>query len=157
MLIFFVSSHLRIDRNIQIETNYNNKKNETTQDAVIRASLSPLSRGEGEPVIYEMFGTDRKIESFTILIYHNQSQSVKELFELGAISKYNKEDEWCELYAGLETEFCDEFNRSTKIPDNIYVSVFINKERFNNILSLIESKQVEEITLTFQNRLKKLH
>jgi len=136
---FFVSSHL------QIKTNYNNKKNKTTQDVVITASLSPqLER----PVVYEMFGTDRRLKNFTICIHHNQSQSIKELFELGIISKYNKEDEWCELSAMLETEFCDdEFNRSTKFPDDITVYVFINEERFNKILSLIESKQVEQIML----------
>ncbi len=148
---FFVSSQLHIYRNIEIKKNDDNKKNETTQDAVIIASLSPsLSPELKEPVVYEMFGTDRKIESFKIFIHHNQSQSVKTLFELGIISKYNKEDEWCELSAMLETEDCDEFNRSTEFTDNIEVLVFINEERFNKILSLIESKQVEEITLTLK-------
>jgi hypothetical protein len=136
---------LHIDRNIQIKTNYNNKKNETTQDVVITASLSPELE---KPVVYEMFGTDRKLKNFVMRIHHNQSQSVKELFELGIISKYNKEDEWCELSAMLETEVCDEFNRFNKFPDDITVYVFINEERFNKILSLIESKQVEQITLT---------
>ena len=60
-------------RNIQIETKDINKKNETTQDVVITASLSPsLSPELKEPVVYEMFGTDRKIESFKIFIHHNQ-------------------------------------------------------------------------------------
>ena len=125
-------------------SNDNNKKNETTQDVVITASLSPELE---KPVVYEMFGTDRKLKNFVIRIHHNKSQNVKELFELGIISKYNKEDEWCELSAMLETEDCDEFNRSIKYPDDITVYVFINEERFNKILSLIESKQVEQIIL----------
>ena len=90
-------------------SNDNNKKNETTQDVVITASLSPELE---KPVVYEMFGTDRKLKNFVIRIHHNKSQNVKELFELGIISKYNTEDEWCELSAMLETEDCDEFNRS---------------------------------------------
>ena len=57
---FFVSSNLHIERNIQIETKDINKKNETTQDVVITASLSPsLSPELKEPVVYEMFGTEK--------------------------------------------------------------------------------------------------
>lgn len=75
-----------------------------------------------------MFGTNRKIKNFQICIIPNSSDEDKEVCELWGFPSYDSEG----------PDFLNETNS-----DSVGFNLFLNKNRFDEVASLIESKKVD--------------
>ena len=139
---YFLAQSFRVLREVSIKKEYNENlvipKNKTTDDIEIRGYLLP----DNHFIKYSMFGTDREINKFEIIIHQNSSKKVKELFDLKIISNLSQEEEWCELTGIIETKHDD-----LELPDSLYLYVFLNEKRFAEIVELIESKKLDKIRL----------
>ena len=139
---YFLAQSFRVLREVSIKKEYNENlvipKNKTTDDIEIRGYLLP----EDHFIKYSMFGTDREINNFEIVIHKNSSKKIKELFDLKIISNLSQEEEWCELTGIIETKHDD-----LELPDSLYLYVFLNEKRFAEIVELIESKKLDKIRL----------
>jgi hypothetical protein len=132
--LLFTATSLKVNRTITfksepIENNFDDRKNDTSQDCSITGQLFSGWCIDGKNldryVSYSMFGTDRIIEKFDLSI--------------SPVDK--KEDENCFIWAcpSYDTEI--DF-KNIKEKDTVAINLFISKERFHELADLIDAKKI---------------
>ena len=132
--LFFTATSLKVNRTIAfksepIENNFDNRKNDTSEDCSITGQLFSGWCIDGKNldryVSYSMFGTDRIIENFDLSIYPADK----------------KEDENCFIWAcpSYDTEI--DF-KNIREKDTVAINFFISKERFHKLADLIDAKKI---------------
>ena len=134
--VYFTCTSLSIDRRIGISTiSHEDNRRITTQNTSISGAMKSGLYSDGElmtdDVTYSMFGTGRIIEKFYFSIYE--------------ASDYNEEN--CTVVAIPSYEFeNDNFISSTE-PDYFGFSVYLPRERFAELIRLIDSKLFDSILI----------
>jgi len=131
--LYFIASSLRVVREIEIERSYQREEQEkklnkkTKIVGILHSGYCKDGKNLEQDVSYSMFGTNRKIKDFEICIYPNSSDEDKEACSLWGYPSYD-----CEIDYRNETS-----------PDLVGFNLFLNEGRFNEFVSLIESKKVD--------------
>jgi hypothetical protein len=136
----FIASKLAIVRRISINRSYDvdDQKAKTLADSsMIIASLHSGFCNDGmnleDYVDYRMFGTDRRIESFTLKIYV-------------ATDGVEKCTAWATPSYDYEVDF-----RSNVETDIVEFNLYISKERWESVERLVKSKEVDSLNVSFGN------
>ncbi len=111
---------------------YSEEKRVAERD-FIKCNLESIGGEFQRPVSYSMFGTKRRIELLTLQVHR--------LLEMGA-------EERCLLGGNIEWIYKEEFSsRQDIVPDELYVAVYIQSERFDRLLDAIGDGASAELTL----------
>lgn len=140
--LYFTAKSLTVFREVTNGRDLDNSKktqkirDETRINGSLLSGVSKDGKNFEDGVIYSMFGTDRKLESFDICIYCNPEGNNTELC-----------DSWG--YLSFETE--DKNFIKYVEPDIIGFQIFLNKNKFDDLVNLIESKRVDDVILRVNN------
>jgi hypothetical protein len=136
----FIASKLSIVRRILIDKNYDaedEKAKSLTDSSIIIANLHSGFCNDGKNledyVHYKMFGTDRKIESFTLKI-HVASNGIEK----------------CTAWATPSYDYEVDFRNKVE-SDIVEFNLFLNKERWESIEKLVQMKVVDSFHVSFGN------
>jgi hypothetical protein len=134
----FIASRLTIVRKISIEKNYDvedEKAKTLTDSSIIIANLHSGFCNDGKNledyVNYRMFGTDRRIESFTLKIYVASDGIEK-----------------CTAWATPSYDYEVDFKNSVE-SDIVEFNLFLTKERWESIEKLVQINKVDTLHVSF--------
>jgi hypothetical protein len=126
---YFTVNALCVSRSISIEINGEAEKKVGNSKQISGVMYSGSCRdGEtfDDDVIFAMFGTDRLIKSFALSIHEADTE----------------EQEICSIWGCPSYEYEIDF-RYTTTDDDVTVNVGLKRELFNDLVRLIEAKQIE--------------
>lgn len=136
----FIASKLAVIRRISIEKDYESEEENAknlTDTSVIVADLYSGYCNDGENLIdfirYGMFGTDRRIEAFTLKI--NVATDGIEKCKAWATPSYDYE---VDFRNSVESD-CVEFN------------LYLEKDRWESVAQLIQNKSIDSMLVSFSD------
>lgn len=136
----FIASKLAVIRRISIEKDYESEEENAknlTDTSVIVADLYSGYCNDGENlkdfIRYGMFGTDRRIEAFTLKI--NVATDGIEKCKAWATPSYDYE---VDFRNGVESD-CVEFN------------LYLEKDRWESVAQLIQNKSIDSMLVSFSD------
>lgn len=137
--LHFSASRIKVVRWIEKAYHYRNETTEgasTEQRISIRGDLFSGYCNDGESleraVTYSMFGTNRGVKSFDLEINCIDEPDVEEYCHMWGTPSYKSEIDF----------------RTETVSDTVVVNIFLNKDRFFNLVELIESKKIDYVGLT---------
>jgi len=134
--LIFTASELRYSTSIKLEDQNSDEESEGLKDSeLITATLHSGYCSDGETldqeVNYSMFGTDRKLNDFTLRIYKLDD---------------DESDEGCQVYGVVSYTAEIDFYYETE-DDVIEINLMLKPKRFNTIAELIKAKALDIVTL----------
>lgn len=136
----FIASKLAVIRRISIQKDYDSEEENAknlTDTSVIVADLYSGYCNDGENledfVRYGMFGTDRKVEAFTL-----------------KINVANDGIEKCKAWATPSYDYEVDF-RSSVASDCVEFNLYLEKDRWESIAQLIQNKSIDSMLVSFSD------
>jgi hypothetical protein len=138
--VYFFASKLEVSRHVNVEYNYEGDDFELKSFAqsgekiVIGCDLHSGRCVDGKILEYDtkysMFGTDREVKNFSLRIYKSEDDSDSSY--LGASLSYE-----------YELDFYNDLS-----PDWVQIQLYLNEEKFNNLVKMAEAKAIDSVLLT---------